>query len=190
MTMLHPAVKDGVQRGKDDFGGGDIVCDCAKDAVVVSIKGNSAFNHLCGCTKCWKPAGATFSIVAVVPRENLAVTKNEQKLKLVDAGAPIKRHACTDCGVHMYGRIEDKSHPFYGFDFIHTEKGQDKGWSAPEFAAFVSSIIEAGVPPSKLTGIRKQLLDLGLQPYDCLSPPLMDLIAIHAAKAKGTYVEG
>ena len=29
-----------------------------------------AHNHVCGCTKCWKPSGALFSQVAVVPRDN------------------------------------------------------------------------------------------------------------------------
>jgi S-(hydroxymethyl)glutathione synthase len=33
--------------------------------------------------------------------------------------------------------------------------------------------------------VREQLRDLGLTPYDCLSPPLMDAIATHTAKAKG-----
>jgi len=30
------------------------------------------------------------------------------------------------------------------------------------------------------------LKELGLEPYDALSPPLMDLLATHAAKQKGT----
>ena len=33
--------------------------------------------------------------------------------------------------------------------------------------------------------IRKRLKELGLEPYDCLSPPLMDAIATHTAKTKG-----
>jgi S-(hydroxymethyl)glutathione synthase len=33
-----------------------------------------------------------------------------------------------------------------------------------------------------MDGIRARLSDLGLQPYDCLSPPLMDAIAGHTAK--------
>ena len=185
---IHPSVDRGVQPGSSNFAGGTLRCDCA-DPVEVRISGNSAFNHVCGCTKCWKPKGATFSMVAVVPRDKLTVTKNEQKLSVVDKAAPIQRHACKDCGVHMYGRIENKNHPFYGFDFIHTERSKEAGWSAPEFAAFVSSVIESGTPPSRMADIRKRLNELGLPPYDCLSPQLMDLIATHAAKAKGTYVE-
>ncbi|MNY57585.1 Glutathione-dependent formaldehyde-activating enzyme [compost metagenome] len=73
----------------------------------------------------------------------------------------------------------------YGYDFIHTELSADKGWSAPQFAAFVSSIIESGTDPSIMGEVRKRLKTLGLEPYDCLSPPLMDLIATHAAKASG-----
>ena len=33
--------------------------------------------------------------------------------------------------------------------------------------------------------VRARLRELGLEPYDCLSPPLMDAIATHTAKAKG-----
>jgi S-(hydroxymethyl)glutathione synthase len=152
----------------------------------VTLASNVAFNHLCGCSKCWKPAGATFSMVAVVPRDKLKVTANEQKLKVVDPSAVIQRHACKDCGVHMYGRIENKSHPLYGFDFVHTELSKDKGWAAPEFAAFVSSVIETGTRPSDMAGIRSRLKELKLEPYDTLSPPIMDMIATHTAKQKGT----
>jgi S-(hydroxymethyl)glutathione synthase len=73
----------------------------------------------------------------------------------------------------------------YGFDFIHTELSAEKGWSAPEFAAFVSSIIESGARPENMAAVRSRLRELKLEPYDCLSPPLMDLIATHIAKSKG-----
>ena len=79
--------------------------------------------------------------------------------------------------------------PFNGFDFVHTELSDQEGWSAPGFAAFVSSIIEAGTPPSKMDGVRGRLKELGLEPYDCLSPGLMDAIASFTAKKAGTYRE-
>ena len=85
----------------------------------------------------------------------------------------------------MYGRVERTSHGFYGLDFIHTELSKEKGWSPPEFAAFVSSVIESGTKPEAMPAIRKQLKKVGLQPYDCLSPGLMDYLATHAAKASG-----
>src|ERR687883_104838 len=87
--------------------------------------------------------------------------------------------ACKACGTHMYGRIENKNHPFYGLDFIHPELFQEQGWQAPQFAAFVSSVIESGVKPEQMAGIRARLKEIGLEPYDCLSPPLMDAIATH-----------
>ncbi len=183
---IHPSVDRGVKAGKKDFAGGTLTCFCADAPVTVSIKGNVAHNHACGCTKCWKPKGAMFSVVAVVGRDNLKVTANEKKLKVVDANAAIQRHACTGCGVHMYGRVENKGHPFYGLDFVHVELSKDQGWAAPEFAAFVSSIIEAGAAkPEQMGAVRARLKELGLEPYDCLSPPLMDFIATHVAKAKG-----
>ena len=89
-----------------------------------------------------------------MPRDKLGVTKNAEKLRVVDANAAIQRHACTECGVHMYGRIENTNHPFYGFDFIHTELSREPGWAPPEFAAFVSSVIESGTPPDQMPGIR------------------------------------
>jgi S-(hydroxymethyl)glutathione synthase len=184
---LHPSIDKGVKAGAKKFKGGTLTCHCATDPVTVSIKGNVAHNHACGCTKCWKPAGAKFSVVAVVGRDNLAVTSNEQKLGVVDANAAIQRHACTGCGVHMYGRIENTGHPFFGLDFVHVELSKEKGWNKPEFAAFVSSIIEAGAAkPKEMKKVRDRLKKLRLPPYDALSPPLMDAIATHVAKAKGT----
>ena len=151
----------------------------------MTVRAQSAHNHACGCTKCWKPAGAQFSVVAVVSRDKLSVTQNADKLAIVDANAAIQRHACKACGVHMFGRIENAKHPFFGLDFIHTELSPQSGWSAPEFAAFVSSIIEAGANPANQGAVRARLKQLGLEPYDCLSPPLMDAIATHVAKASG-----
>jgi S-(hydroxymethyl)glutathione synthase len=182
---IHPSVDSGVKQGQADFAGGTLTCKCATNPVQVTIRGNTAHNHVCGCTKCWKPAGAAFSMVAVVPRENLSVTANEDKLRVVDPNAAIQRHACKDCGVHMYGRIENRNHPFYGLDFVHTELSPQQGWSAPEFAAFVSSIIESGFPPAQMGEVRSRLKGLHLEPYDCLSPPLMDAIATHIAKQSG-----
>ena len=184
-VSIHPSVDQGVKHGNPNFAGGTLTCKCAQQQVTVKITGNVAFNHACGCTKCWKPQGATFSVVGVVPRDKLSVTANAQKLKVVDPSAAIQRHACTGCGVHMYGRIENKGHPFYGLDFVHTELSKENGWSAPTFAAFVSSIIESGFPPAQMGAVRARLKELHLEPYDCLSPPLMDAIATHTAKSKG-----
>lgn len=183
---IHPGVDQGLKPAAANFTGGTLSCKCSDKKVTVSIKGQCAHNHVCGCTKCWKPSGALFSQVAVTPRENLRVTANEDKLKVVDPNAAIKRYACKDCGVHMYGRIDNTGHPLYGVDFFHTELSPERGWAPPEFAAFVSSIIEAGTDPAKMGSVRARLKELGLEPYDCLSPPLMDLIATHAAKTKGT----
>jgi S-(hydroxymethyl)glutathione synthase len=182
---IHPSVDRGVKPAAATFAGGTLVCKCTDRPVEVAIKGQIAYDHVCGCTKCWKPAGAVFSLVAAVPRDNVSVTKNGDKLAVVDPNAAIQRHACKACGTHMYGRIENKKHPLYGFDFIHPELFREAGWAPPEFAAFVSSVIEAGVDPGRMAGIRAKLREMHLEPYDCLSPPLMDFIATHVAKASG-----
>lgn len=185
-VLIHPAVDKGVKPGSGKFAGGTLVCRCSQKPVRVAIKGDVAHNHACGCTKCWKPKGAVFSIVAVVPRDNLKVLEHADKVAIVDSSAAIQRHACKECGTHMFGRIENKGHPFYGLDFIHPELFVETGSAAPTFAAFVSSIIEAGVDPKMMTGIRARLTELGLTPYDCLSPALMDAIATHVAKQRSS----
>ncbi len=182
---IHPSVDGGVKPGKAGFAGGTLRCKCASKPVEIKVAAQTAHNHVCGCTKCWKPAGATFSMVAVVSRDKVSVAANGDKLKILDASAAIQRHVCSGCGTHMYGRIENKGHPFHGLDFIHTELSAEDGWSAPEFAAFVSSVIESGTKPDQMSAIRARLKSLGLEPYDALSPPLMDAIATHVAKAKG-----
>ena len=182
---IHPAVDNGMKSAAAAFSGGTLSCACSTHKVEVAIKGQCAHNHVCGCTKCWKPAGALFSQVAVVSRDNVSVIANEDKLALVDSKATIQRYACKECGVHMYGRIENKAHPFYGLDFIHTERSNEDGWAPPEFAAFVSSIIESGESPDSMGAVRARLVELGLPPYDSLSPALMDAIAAHTAKTNG-----
>ncbi|TWH24313.1 MULTISPECIES: S-(hydroxymethyl)glutathione synthase [unclassified Aminobacter] len=181
---IHPAIDGGVRPGNPSFAGGTLVCDCTDRPVKVRIEGNVAHNHACGCTKCWKPKGAAFSIVAVVPHDKVTVLENGDKLKVVDSAALIQRHACVECGVHMYGPVE-REHPFQGLDFVHPERFQESGWAEPGFAAFVSSIIESGVDPSLMDGVRARLRDLGLEPYDCLSPALMDYVATWTAKKNG-----
>ena len=184
-VKLHPSLDHGIAHAKPDFAGGTLTCHCPHNPVTVTVGAQTAHNHACGCSKCWKPAGALFSVVAVVSRDKLHVTAHEHKLHVVDAHATIHRHACKECGVHMFGRIENKDHPFHGLDFVHTELSKQPGWAAPGFAAFVSSIIEQGTQPSHMDAIRARLKSLGLEPYDCLSPPLMDAIATHVAKSKG-----
>ena len=81
---IHPSIDNGVKKGSGSFAGGTLVCKCKDHPVKVGIKGDVAHNHACGCTKCWKPEGATFSVVAVVPRQNVTVLENADKLQIVD----------------------------------------------------------------------------------------------------------
>lgn len=183
---LHPFVDNGIKKGSEDFAGGKLRCLCKSDKVEVTITGNVLHNHVCGCSQCWKPEGAVFSLVAVVPVDNLKVTANEEKLEVVNKDATIQRHACKECGVHLYGRIE-KEHAFKGLDFVHVELSDEKGWQEPQFAAFVSSIIETGYNPEKMDEVRSKLNSVGLQTYDVLSPALMDALStftVQKAKSK------
>jgi S-(hydroxymethyl)glutathione synthase len=182
---IHPAVDGGLKPGSKEFAGGILRCHCTSDVVEVSVTAQCAHNHVCGCTKCWKPKGALFSQVAVAPVDKVRVTKNAGKLAVVDPNALILRHACRECGVHMQGPVERPKHPFTGLVFIHTELSREPGWAPPEFAAFVSSIIESGTRPEMMPAVRARLRELRLEPYDTLSPGLMDYIATFTARASG-----
>jgi S-(hydroxymethyl)glutathione synthase len=183
-NSIHPALDKGARKTGPGFAGGTLVCDCTDQPVKVRIEGEIAHNHACGCTKCWKPSGAMFSIVAVAPCEKVTVLENGDKLKIVDESALIQRHACKVCGVHMYGPVE-REHALKGLAFIHPERFETSDWPEPEFAAFVSSVIEGGVDPSQMGEIRDRLRELELEPYDCLSPPLMDYLATWTARRNG-----
>ena len=184
MASLHPLIDNGLSKGTSGFAGGKLHCHCSSDKVEVTITGDVAHNHACGCSKCWKPQGAAFSVVAVVPTDHLKVTAHGEKLHIVDPSATIQRHACKLCSVHMFGRIVNE-HPFKGLDFVHVELSGDKGWQEPQFAAFVSSIIEQGHDPKDMNSVRSKLKSVGLEVYDVLSPPLMDAIATYAGKKSG-----
>lgn len=178
---LHPLIDNGIQPGSPNHSGGKLYCLCPKDKVEVTLKSNVVHNHACGCSKCWKPSGSLFSIVGVVPIDAVSVTANGDKLKIVDESAVIQRNACKECGVHLYGRII-QDHPFKGLDFVHAELSNEKGWQEPQFAAFVSSIIEQGFDPSGMDEVRATFKKHGLETYDALSPALMDAIATFNAK--------
>ena len=96
-----------------------------------------------------------FSQVAVVSRDKVSVTANQDKLKVVDETATIKRHACKECGVHMFGRIENKNHPFFGLDFIHTELSRDSGWAPPNLRhSFRPSSSQGSTRPGRVLSER------------------------------------
>ncbi len=184
MVAIHPLIDNGLSKGKADFAGGKLHCLCATDPVEVTLGGNVLHNHACGCSQCWKPSGALFSVIAVIPRDQVSVTANEDKLAVLNPEATILRNACRDCGVHMFGRIE-KDHAFKGLDFVHVELSADRGWQEPQFAAFVSSIIEQGFNPKGIDDVRARFKALGLDTYDALSPPLMDALATFTAQKAG-----
>jgi S-(hydroxymethyl)glutathione synthase len=65
------------------------------------------------------------------------------------------------------------------------ELSDEKGWQEPQFAAFVSSIIEQGLNPENMDEVRSAFKSIGLETYDVLSPPLMDALSTYTAKQAG-----
>jgi S-(hydroxymethyl)glutathione synthase len=52
-VKIHPSVDKGVKPGKKGFAGGTLSCKCANKPVTVKLASDVAFNHACGCSKCW-----------------------------------------------------------------------------------------------------------------------------------------
>jgi len=181
---LHPAV-DAKTAGPRREGLRDAVLRCAcSDPVEVTLSSDIAHNHLCGCSQCWKPKGATLAQTAVVASDAKAVTKGEDRLKVVNDRQKVVRYACRDCGVHMYGETSDPDHHFYGLTFVHPELATDRAPPRPEFAGFVSSLIETGTSPTAMCAVRDGLAKASIPAYDQFSPEIMDLIAWHRVKLR------
>ena len=155
-------------------------CLCPSDQVEVSVNAPIAHDHLCGCSKCWKPEGSLLARTAVAASDTVKVTAQYDKLATVDPSQAIIRYACKDCGAHMVGTVADPNHHFYGLTFVHPELADLPG--RPEFAGFLSSLIESGTPAAMMGSIRSALSGAGIQPYDAFSPEIMDVIGYHRIK--------
>jgi S-(hydroxymethyl)glutathione synthase len=179
-VALHPALDAG--RPRAPIGEAtQLRCLCTQAPVEVRVEARPMHPHLCGCSQCWKPAGAVFALIAVAPAGSVSIVSGADALAVVDPAKAIQRSACRRCGTHMVGRVADRDHPFYGLDFFHPELAAD-ACPAPEFAGFVSSILEAGASPSRMVAIRRALAARGIPAWDAFSPELMDVIAWHRVK--------
>ncbi len=177
---LHPAVAAAAPI--DTVSAFTARCRCESDAVEIEVKHAVAHNHLCGCSKCWRPKGAAFAQIAVVPAGSVTVTAHGDKLEAIDATQKIERQRCKSCGTHMVGMVSDPDHHFYGLEFVHPELATDGQQPKIEFAAFVSSLVENGTPATSMAGVRTALRKAGIAAYDAFSPELMDIIAWHKVK--------
>jgi S-(hydroxymethyl)glutathione synthase len=180
-VAIHSSVNSGVTKGTD-LEGATLRCACETNPVELRLNAACSHNHLCGCSACWKPEGQLMAQVAVVPAGTVDTISGEDKLAVVDASAKIQRHACKDCGCHVIGRVDNKDHHFFGLDFIHPELVVDAEPPQPEFAGFVSSLVENGTSPTLMAGLRDRLSKVGVPSFDAFSPEIMDAIAWHKLK--------
>ncbi len=180
-VALHPSVDAPSPPGRLDALA-TLRCRCADAPVEILLTKPLYHNHLCGCSQCWKPPGALFAETAVVSSNGLEPAANTHKLDVVDARQAVRRHACRDCGTHLFGDVPDVNHHFHGLCFVHPELADAAIAGAPEFAGFVSSIIETGASPSLMQSVRRRLAALGIPAYDAFSSEIMDLIAWHRRK--------
>ena len=176
---LHPSV---AAPDAETASHATLRCLCASNQVEVTLKEAVQHNHLCGCSKCWKPQGALLAQTAVVAADAAYISAHGEKLRLVDAASAIRRHSCRDCGTHLIGTVEDPTHHFYGLAFVHPELSATRIAGKPEFAGFISSVIESGTSASAMEAIRRELAAAGIECHDAFSPEIMDIIAYHRVK--------
>lgn len=183
-VFIHTAVER-LQAARDVHGSPiTIRCSCASDPIEVVIGQPLAHNHLCGCSKCWKPDGALMSQVAIAPADAVSIIRGEEKLRAAEENQSITRMACMACGVHMVGKVDNPDHHFYGLTFVHPELAVDDAVRPIEFAGFLSSLVEQGLQPSLMHAVRDELNKASISTYDSFSPEIMDLIAWHKLKVK------
>ena len=86
----------------------------------------------------------------------------------------------------MYGPVERAKHAFEGLVFIHPELSRGDGLGAARVRR-VRFVDHRSGDAARQDGRRSaaRLKELRLEPYDCLSPPLMDAVATATAKASG-----
>jgi len=159
-------IDNGFKKATPGFQGGTLTCKCAQNPVKVAVKAQTAHNHACGCSKCWKPKGAVFSVIAVVGKDKVSVLQNGDKLAVVDPKATIQRHACKGCGVHMFGRIREHRPSVLRPGLRAYGTVLREGWCEPQFAAFVSSIMSRGSTRRRWAKYAS-FKELGLESYDC-----------------------
>ena len=86
----------------------------------------------------------------------------------------------------MVGTVADPEHHFFGLVFVHPERARDEAASRPEFAGFVSSLVETGRHASRMEAVRDALSTAGIPAYDAFSPEIMDIIGYHKRKIAST----
>lgn len=180
--LLHPAIEAKqrlVAPSADVF----LRCKCTEATIEARIDGPIFHTHLCGCSQCWKPDKALFALIAMSPAGSVEITRHPEKLEVVDPSTAIRRQACAECGVHVLGTVAEPDHHFFGLEFVHPELIEGPS-QKPEFAGFVSSVIETGASPSEMNAVRRKLQALGIPAYDVFSPELMDLISWHRVKIR------
>jgi hypothetical protein len=122
------------------------------------------------------------SQVAVAPADSVSIVRNGSKLRAAEKNQSITRMSCEVCGVHVFGKVADPDHHFYGLTFVHPELSVHDANLPIEFAGFLSSLIEQGMQPSLAHAVREELKTMGIATYDTFSPEIMDLIAWHKIK--------
>ena len=158
-VSIHPAVDQGVQRGTPELRRRDAGVQMRRTAGQGEDRAASPpTTTSAAAPSAGSREGALFSMVAVVPRDKLSVVENGDKLEIVDRSAAIQRYACRNCGVHMYGRIENQGAPVLRASTSSIPScRRSSGWSAPSSPPSCRRSSNPAPSPSRWPTVRARL---------------------------------
>ena len=180
---IHPAVDNGVKPGSPSFAGGTLLCKCASNPVEVTITprpptitcadARSAGSLRARCSRKSRSCRATSSMSARTPTGSRSWTPTPRS-----SGMPARLAAFTCTAASRTPSIRSTGSISSTPSFRRTRAGRP-----PNSPRSSPPIIESGARRIRCGAVRARLKELRLEPYDCLSPALMDAIATHVAKA-------
>ena len=188
-VSIHPSVDNGIKKGDSGFTGGTLVCRCARDPVIVGDRYADRVQPRVRLHQMLETTRRDVLRRRRVCRATRSHQANANRLKIVDSvrrRSSVRRAGAA--GFTCMAASRTRSHPFYGFDFVHAELSTENGWAAPDLAAFVSSVIETAVRDRRDGRRARAAEGAGLPPYDSLDPPLMDAITTRLAKRNGVLM--
>lgn len=122
---------------------------CACGAVSVRVSGRIKSMLVCACRDCQKASGTGHATVAIVARDDLAVSGEVRTFsRPANSGARFTRHFCPVCGTPLYGQSSRAA----GLAMLPVGLfGTETEWFAPSQVIFARShndwdLIDAALP--------------------------------------------
>ena len=182
-VSIHPSVDNGIKPGATDFAGGTLRLQVRERPGRRSRSTRRPRTTTrAAARKCWKPEGA-----AVLGRRRRAARQGERHRERGQAQGRRRQRHDPAPRLHRLRRAHVRPHR-------EQEAPVLRPGLRPHRAVAATRLVGAARSPRscrrssspaptrrKMGDVRGRLRELGLEPYDCLSPPLMDALATRRA---------